>query len=465
MVETAADTIKMPTFKIITLGCKVNQAESDTIHQDLKSSGWRAAAGEVPPDVCIINTCTVTGKASMQSRQILRQAIRENPDARIVVTGCYAQTAAEELAAIDGVSDIVGNTYKQKISSMLTAGDDDTSKRPRTLCGSATSRPPFDWPPATGSIGRTRAFLKIQDGCNAICAYCIVPHARGPSRSMPFYQVVENLKALAENGYREAVLTGIHLGHYGLDLHPPSSLKRLLETVVASRPIQRVRLSSIEPLEISPDIIELAADHPMVCRHFHIPLQSGDDRVLAKMKRPYRVDYFRSLVGRIHRKMPDAAIGLDVMAGFPGETDSAFAETADLIRELPVSYLHVFPFSPRPGTPAKALPEQVPGDVAKQRCRHIRAIGDAKRREFRRKFVGSIVQVLVETKRDPKTRRLKGITSNYLPVFFNGEDRLMNRLISVRIEEMEGDRLLGTVQQHSQFQHQDKETVFHDPKN
>jgi threonylcarbamoyladenosine tRNA methylthiotransferase MtaB len=435
----------MVWFKITTLGCKVNQSESETIRQELQASGWRPVAKGQPADVVVVNTCTVTGKAGMQSRQSLRRAIRENPGARIVVTGCHAQTAPRELAGIAGVSEVIGNTHKHAISSLLTAGARNPPGPAKTFCGSMPPPPPFRWAPAVESLGRTRAFLKIQDGCNANCSYCIVPRARGASRSMPFRQVLASLQALADNGYREAVLAGIHLGRYGLDLTPPSSLQQLLQAVIAAAPIDRIRLSSIEPLEIHREIIALAAEHPMICRHFHIPLQSGDDGVLTRMRRPYRTDYFRSLILEIHRRMPDAAIGVDVMAGFPGETDAAFCGTLELIRQLPVSYLHVFHFSARPGTPAGAFPDQVPAAVVKSRCRQLRELGDLKRREFYQKFVGSKVQVLVETKRDPVTGRLKGITSNYLPVLIAGGDRRMNRLLRVRIESMKGNRLLGAV--------------------
>lgn len=430
----------MKSYSILTLGCKVNQCESAALGHLLDAHGWRRARGNEPPDAMIINTCTVTGKAAMQSRQEIRRAIRQHPAARIVVTGCYAQTAFEEINAIDGVDLIVGRDHKMQIAEILSnpvrSGD-------RRYAGSISNGSSvFSALPAVDSHERTRAFLKIQDGCNTCCTYCIVPYARGRSRSMPVEDVRTHLGRLAEVGVREVVLTGIHLGAYGSDLQPPADLTGLLAGLIGELPVDRLRLSSIEPTEITPRIVEMI-QHPEspICRHFHIPLQSGDDDILRRMGRPYRRKDFAHTIMDIAHCTADAAIGLDVMVGFPGETDEAFMNTYRLIESLPISYLHVFPFSPRKGTPAASFSGKVPSGVIKERCRQIRALGAEKKAMFYRKMVGQRLSVLIEAA-DGKKRLSKGLSDNYVPVAIPGAQMNENALVRVRIERVEAD---GTV--------------------
>ena len=422
----------MPKFITTTLGCKVNQCESESIAKTLISSGWTHAGDETGADLCIINTCTVTRRASMQSRQAIRQAIRSNPGAVIIATGCYAETEPDELRKIEGIDRIIGNKKKEKIFEIIR----NEFKCPADSGG-------FVHAPAARSGSRTRAFLKIQDGCDAFCTYCIVPYARGRSRSMPVQSVIESVNNLGEAGYREAVLSGIHLGKYGQDLSPGTTLTALLELVNCSCIIDRVRLSSVEPNELTPGIIKLAAESGKICRHFHIPLQSGDDRILKKMHRPYSREYFKDLIIRIKESIPDAAIGVDILAGFPGETDEAFRNTYSLIEELPVSYLHVFPFSPRKKTPAFDFPEQVPSNIVKARCTEMRRLGASKKADFYKKAAGTEADILIEDKRDEKSGLLKGISSNYLSVLIKGEDRIRNRIVKVRIDKACGDHATG----------------------
>lgn len=422
----------MPKFITTTLGCKVNQCESESIAKSMILSGWTQAGDGTGADVCIINTCTVTRRASMQSRQAIRQAIRSNPEAIIIVTGCYAETEPDELKKIEGIGRIIGNKEKEKIFEIIKNEFECLID-----CNG------FMNAPATRSGSRTRAFLKIQDGCDAFCTYCIVPYARGRSRSMPVQSVIESVNNLREAGYREAVLSGIHLGKYGQDLSPGTTLTALLELVNCSCIIDRVRLSSIEPNELTPGIIKLAAESGKICRHFHIPLQSGDDRILKKMHRPYSREYFKDLIIRIKESMPDAAIGVDILAGFPGETDEAFRNTYSLIEELPVSYLHVFPFSPRKKTPAFDFPEQVPSNIVKARCTEMRRLGASKKADFYKKAAGTEADILIEDKRDEKSGLLKGISSNYLSVLIKGEDRIRNRIVKVRIDKACGNHATG----------------------
>lgn len=435
----------MPKFKITTLGCKVNQAESEAIAQDLLSAEWMKALHRETVDVCIINTCTVTQKAAMQSRQAVRRGIRANPGAHIFVTGCYAQTAPQDIKAIDGVNYVIGHGEKHTIGNLIRTMDDITSHPSTALCGDIRNVNCFAPAPLSISANRTRPFLKIQDGCDAFCTYCIVPYARGRSRSMPLEEVLESLKILAGAGYREVVLTGIHLGAYGKDLSPRAELVTLMERVRNSNPIDRIRLSSIEPFELSEKILELASQSEIFCHHFHVPLQSGDDEILQKMGRPYSRKDFGDLIHKISKLMPDAAIGVDTLVGFPGESEAAFENTYELVEKLPISYLHVFPFSARPGTKAAKLPDKIHPEIIKRRCERLRTLGIKKRMVFYRNFIGRTIPVLIETKREITAGLLKGISSNYLPVLIDAGDDLKNSIVNVRIEKCKGQQLFGTL--------------------
>ena len=422
-------------FRITTLGCKVNQYESDAIAQRLKDLGCIPAGAEDPADLCIINTCTVTQKASMQSRQTVRQAIRFNPEARIIVTGCYAQTEPDAIKKIDGVHHIIGHGDKHNIPDIVLS-QGKSLPSPSLIRRNILHELHFKQIPVTVFGNRTRPFLKIQDGCDTFCTYCIVPYARGRSRSMPLEGVLKNIHCLKQAGFHEVVLTGVHLGAYGLDLSPQTSLTALLDHIRESNAMDRVRLSSIEPHELTQDIIKLVAETEIFCDHFHIPLQSGDDRILEKMHRPYTSSFFIDLIIKIKDQVPDAAIGVDILIGFPGETEKAFENTYSLIKKLPITYLHVFPFSPRPGTPAGKYPQKVPQKTIKARCEKMRRLGNEKKRIFYETFMGKTVEVLIEGKRDKATGLLKGITSNYIPVHVVGEDDLFNTLVQVNIEKI-----------------------------
>ena len=436
-------TEKMSKFKITTLGCKVNQAESDTIIQDLLSAKWLTAHGLEEADMCIVNTCAVTQKAAMQSRQAVRRAIRANPNAQIIVTGCYAQTAPREIKAIDGVNYVVGQDEKHTIGHMFRSDCDGASAHPISVDNLKPGRRPRAPTPQGNTVRRTRAFLKIQDGCDAFCAYCIVPHARGRSRSMPLEQVLKEIGKLAEAGYREVVLTGIHLGAYGHDLSPAINLAAAMEQIQESRPIDRIRLSSLEPIEVTGNILNLVRQSDIFCRHFHIPLQSGDAGILKEMGRPYSPQFYSDLINKIHRLMSYAAIGADVLIGFPGESQTAFDNTYKLIEKLPISYLHVFPFSARPGTKAAQLSDKVDAGIIKDRCERLRMLGNEKRLKFYRGFVGQVLPILIETEREPSTNLLKGLSSNYLPVLVGDGDDLQNKIVDVKIQKLEEMKLFG----------------------
>jgi threonylcarbamoyladenosine tRNA methylthiotransferase MtaB len=422
---------------VTTLGCKVNQCESAAIGSHLAAAGFEPATQDQAADLVVINTCTVTGKAAMQSRQAIRQAMRQHPGAKIVVTGCYAQTAPEEIQSIDGVSIIVGHADKLRIADILTR---DASTAPPTQLIHQAALLPHDFAamPSVAPDGRTRAFLKIQDGCNAYCTYCIVPHARGRSRSMPVADVKAHLQTLGAAGHREVVLTGIHLGAFGKDFDPPLSLVHLLDQMIPACPVDRLRLSSIEPTEINDRILDLMAEsHTPLCPHLHIPLQSGDNRILKQMGRPYCRERFRHTIQTVKNRLPQAAIGVDVLVGFPGESDVAFKQTVDLIQELPVTYLHVFPFSTRKGTPAADFKDKIPETIITARCRRLRRLGEEKRTAFYNSQIGQRVEVLVETTRDAVSGRPKGHSANYLPVVVAHNQVAANTIVSVQIEGLD----------------------------
>lgn len=436
---------------IHTLGCKVNQCESDALRSLLASAGFDTGWHHPSADVVVINTCTVTGKAAMQSRQAIRRALRNHPNARIVVTGCYAQTAPDEIQAIEGVHLVVGHADKLRIADLLSR------EKPHRHETAMIHQPihahrAFDALPSVAPDNRTRAFLKIQDGCNARCTYCIVPYARGQSRSMPEADVLSHLHALGSQGYREVVLTGIHLGAYGKDFDPPLSLANLISGILPKCPVDRLRLSSIEPTEIDDGILQQMASLPSrLCAHLHIPLQSGNDRILARMGRPYTREFFAQVIQHVKDLLPHAAIGADVLVGFPGESDSAFEQTFALIEALPLSYLHVFPFSSRNGTPAAQYRDTVAAPMIKERCSRLRQLGQRKKEIFYRSQVGRMCDILVETLCDAETGLPKGHTANYLPVVIKeaSSEIETNTIVPVRIERLDDQgRLIGRYQPH-----------------
>jgi len=428
------------SFKIITLGCKVNQYESAYVSEALSDAGWRKAIGSERADVSIVNTCIVTQTASRQSRQEIRKAIRENPEGIVAATGCYAQAFPDELSEVDGLSLIAGNTEKGKLPELLLTTNGSSPLK--IVCKAFERETPFDFLPIKCFSDRARAFLKIQDGCESFCSYCIVPVARGPFRSLPLSQVLTTVKSLAEQGYKEIVLTGIHLGKYGAGLEKGMDLNQLLAAIRKEGFPVRIRMSSLEINEIDSELIEMMASESWLCRHFHIPLQSGDDRILKRMKRHYTVGAFSRLIKKIHDTVPLAAIGVDIMSGFPGEDPVAHQNTCSLIKDLPVSYVHAFPFSPRPGTPALAFDGQVKPEITKRRAAEIRDLGQKKRSAFYRRCVGEEFIVLPEGWHSEKDGIMRGTSDNYLPVLFPASGDL-NQPLPVRMERVEENKIIG----------------------
>ncbi|MFH1090375.1 MAG: tRNA (N(6)-L-threonylcarbamoyladenosine(37)-C(2))-methylthiotransferase MtaB [Pseudomonadota bacterium] len=395
---------------VLTLGCKVNQFESAAMVRMLERQGYTPAGRDQPADLTVVNTCTVTHRADVEAGTIIRRAYRLNPQGRILVTGCLAQTRPAEMAALPGVTLVLGQNYK---ADFLTFFEDsnrggtkvDPPGRDRKILD--LGYPRFD---------RTRAFFRLQDGCSARCSYCIVPLARGPSRSLEPESVLEGLDHYAREGYEEVVLTGIHLGAWGLDLRPPTSLTSLIVQAEAQPNLSRLRLSSIEPNEVTPGLRELSSGSSRLCPHLHLPLQSGSDRILAAMRRPYTADLFRRLVLELKAGREDICLGADVLVGFPGEDQEAFLETYRLVEELPLSYLHVFRYSRRPGTTAEAMPDQTPQEEKKRRVAALRRLGESKRLHFYRRSLGRVRPTLVENTPDRQTGLARGLTNNYIPV-------------------------------------------------
>jgi threonylcarbamoyladenosine tRNA methylthiotransferase MtaB len=423
------------TAALATLGCKTNQFESAALEEQLVAAGWTILPFEAGAELVIVNTCTVTAATDSQSRNLIRRARRLNPACRVVVTGCYAQIDPTALRALPGVALVLGNAEKQDLLQLLgeEGGDTVHVSDLRQVGGSV--------PTLTAFAERSRAFVQIQNGCNAFCSYCIIPFARGPSRSVAPELVLKQVQQLVAAGYPEVVLTGIHIGGYGLDLEQPTNLTALVKLLLVSSPVHRLRLGSIEPTEIPEELIELLATSPVLCPHLHIPLQAGDDAVLTRMNRHYDTAFFRVLIERLAARIPGLAIGLDLIAGFPGESDAEFAHTLALLEALPVTHLHVFPYSRRPGTPAATMAAQVPPGVIRERAAMLRVLGESKLEAFTRSFIGCELEVVVEG--GGKGGVLRGISRNYLPIRFTGDRALVGQVVMVRLLEVDSQGARG----------------------
>jgi len=431
------------SFKVITLGCKVNQYESAYLKEALAGAGcFQAGKGE-EGDLVIVNTCIVTRRAAHQSRQAIRKAVRENPNGSIAAVGCYAQAFPQEISEIEGVCLIADNVAKKDLPDLLLQGRG--GNKPRLVLSEFESGAPFDFLKISRFPGRTRAYLKIQDGCQSMCSYCIVPFARGPYRSLSPEKVLGSIEALSGAGVREVVLAGIHLGKYGIDLKGGIDLAALLEMVGKEDWPVRIRLSSIEPNEIDRGMMEMMASESWLCRHFHVPLQSGDPRILKRMNRGYTDREFAGLVETMYTMIPHVAIGVDVMAGFPGEDSAAHMNSHALISDLPISYLHVFPFSARPGTAASTFKGRVDTEIVKNRAAELRDLGRRKMRLFYERCLYDEFPVLTEGWNSEEKNVMKGTSDNYLPVLFPSSNDREGQIVRVRMERVEGDTVVGTL--------------------
>lgn len=408
----------MPTAAYYTLGCKINQYETEKIREKLERLGFSTVSFASPADVYIINSCTVTGTADAKSRRAIRQAVRRNPDALVIATGCYAELEPHSVSEIEGVDLIIGNEDKDSIPERIAARfpdidpNNDSVVLPRV---------------------RTRAIVKVQDGCSQFCAYCAVPYARNRQWSRNPDDVINELRVLAGFGYKEIVLAGIRLGSY------QPSLPDLIRLAAEINGIERIRLSSLEVWEIDDNLLSALSDSPKVCRHLHIPLQSGDEQVLRLMRRPYTPGKYAEVIRKVRNAVPDLGLTTDVMVGFPGESQEAFERSLRFVEEMEFSRLHVFRYSPRPGTKAAEMPDKVPEADKTLRSDKMIELGNRLACQYASRLVGKTVQVLVESKR---AEVLSGLTDNYVEVRFDGSERLRGSIIPVRIDYVNDD---GTV--------------------
>ena len=479
----------MPTFFIQQFGCRATQADGAALERQLLDRGCAPAPAHAA-DIVVINTCTVTASADAQARDAIRKFHAANPAVRVIVTGCYAQRAPEELAAVPGVSWVVGNSHKPQIPQLINslsaaaepaksandffpaAGLHPGSITPapcdsavpfhsfvgapaaagcalsfgKILTGNIFDRTEFLSAPVLGGEGNhTRPTLKIQDGCDSRCSYCVIPFVRGKSRSLPPDAVIQEIRQLSATGFREIVLSGINLGTYGRDLSPRVEFEDLLRRILDETSVERLRISSIEPLDVTQDLVDLFASTDRIAQHFHMPLQSASDRILAAMHRWYRAEHYDRRVELIHERLPHAAIGADVITGFPGESEEDHATTLGFIERLPFTYLHVFSFSKRPGTKAATLSNELPGATIKRRARELRALGESKAAAFRQSQVGRTLRVLtLRSSTDPAGSRTPAISSNYLRLLVKGLFPC-NRWLNVTANASEGTHMLAEV--------------------
>src|SRR5262245_11603306 len=432
----------MIRVEIATLGCKVNAYDTATIADRLRAAGCEVVAAGEPADVVIVNSCTVTDAADAESRRLARRARRLNPAARVILTGCYAQTKPAEAAAVAAVDHVIGLNRLDTLVEVVRS-----ATGPRVDVGNARRAQAVTTFGARTFAGQTRAFLKVQEGCDLFCTFCIVPMARGRSRSLAPRAVLAEVEALAAAGFEEVVLTGVHLGGYGTDLDPPIDLSWLVEAIAEQGLVPRLRLSSIDPHEVTEPLRRLMARTKVVCPHLHVPLQAADDGVLGRMRRRYDSALAAERLAMIRDLLPAASIGTDLIAGFPGEDDDAFARTFAFLEASPVSYFHVFPYSVRSGTTAAKLDgRQEPGTIT-ARARALRALDQRKRTAFARRFDGADAEVLVETTRDPQSGRLRGYTRNYLRVRLDGPDAWRGKRVPVRLSVGPGSTVEATAQQ------------------
>ncbi len=457
----------MPTVAFHTLGCKVNFYDTEAIWRMFKANGYEHVPFEEKADVYVINTCTVTNTGDKKSRQVIRRAIRTNADATVVVTGCYAQIAPDEIAAIQGVDLVVGNDRKTKIVELVEQVQRE--QHPYQSVGNILKTREFEEMDVPFFEERSRASLKIQDGCNNFCTFCIIPYARGLIRSRKPESILAQARKLAKAGYREIVLTGIHTGGYGADLQG-YRLAHLLQDLEQIDELYRVRISSIEASEIDDHLIEVLGTSRKVCKHLHIPLQAGHNQVLRKMNRHYTVEQYADKLAKLRRALPDVAITSDVIVGFPGETDAYFDATEAFIREQQFSQLHVFPYSPRKGTPAARFPDQVPEAVKEERVHRLLALSESLTLQYARQHQGKAVEVVVEEPYHEETRNstpgkgpdgrpgywLTGHADNYLKVVFPvpegvQPESLMGEVCKVILTEVGSQLQLGELSEQVTF--------------
>jgi threonylcarbamoyladenosine tRNA methylthiotransferase MtaB len=454
----------LTSFYVENFGCRATQADGAAIARQFEELGLARADAPKRSEIVVLNTCTVTASADQDARAAIRRIRRDNPDCQIVVTGCYAQRSPEEVASLPGVSRVIGNSHKHQLAEIVVAprsGDqvssaaEQTAFVPLSSLGQASQNqifvsdifahtelvgaPVFD-AAGPGPNDRTRPNLKVQDGCDNRCSFCVIPYVRGLSRSLPLNRILNEVNSLVHSGYREVVISGINLGRWGRDFDEPLRFENVVHEILDQTVLEKLRISSVEPMDWSDELIGMMASSLRIAKHAHVPMQSGSDRVLRAMHRKYRPLHYREKLEKIRAAMPTAAIGADVMVGFPGEREADFEQTRRLIEELPFTYLHVFTYSPRPGTPAAAMRDQVPVQVARERSRILRDLAAEKKLAFMQTFVGRTVEAITLNVFDGKST--EALTDNYLKLRLQGQHET-NQWASARVEQVEAGVLLA----------------------
>lgn len=427
----------MKRVALHTLGCKLNFAETSTIGRQFAQRGYQIVDIDAPADVCVINTCSVTERADRECRQIVRRALRHSPNAYVIVTGCYAQLQPEEIASIVGVDLVLGS--KEKFDFFAYTDSFNKAHVTRIEVSPINEVDNFGIASSIGSADRTRAFLKVQDGCDFSCTFCTIPLARGESRSLPIESTVLQAIEVVKEGYKEIVLTGVNVGDYGKKIG--TNLHSLLKELERIDGLERIRVSSIEPNLLTDELLDLWLRSTKICKHFHIPLQAGTDELLRSMRRRYQTDLYANRVQKIKTACPNAGVGVDVIVGFPGETDDHFKETYKFLVGLPVSYLHVFTYSERPNTPAASFGKQVEPRVRFERSEQLRSLSAKKRKQFYESVVGSTVNVLFESQIEGGWMR--GLSDEYIRINVPTLRNLTNEIAQVSIIQADNDGCIG----------------------
>jgi len=449
-------------FYVKNFGCRAAQADGAAIEQQFRQLGLNSAGTPQAATVVVLNTCTVTASADRDARAAIRKVHRENPECKIVVTGCYAQRAPEEIAELPGVHSVVGNSHKHRLAEIALAAAPAAANPSLVAISNAPGATPqlfvsdifahtelLAAPVFDAANERTRPNLKVQDGCNNRCSFCVIPSVRGSSRSLPLHQILLELDALVTSGYREVVISGINLGRWGRDLPKkpghPSNFEELIQSILDHTSLEKLRISSVEPMDWSNELIAMMAGSPRIAQHAHVPMQSGSDRILRLMHRKYRPWHYRAKVESIRSAMPAAAIGADVMVGFPGETDADFEQTRSMIHELPFTYLHIFTYSPRPGTPASSMPDQFPVSVARRRNQILRDMAEQKKIAFMRSFIGKQIQAIsLDRYEQADGSFTESLTHNFLKLRVAGRHPA-NHWLQVKVDTVQSGALVGAV--------------------
>ena len=430
----------MSSVAFVTLGCKVNQFETEVMEGLFKEAGYEILPHEAKADIYVINTCSVTSLGDKKSRQLIRRVQRQNPEAIIAVTGCYAQIAPEQIKAIEGVRVVLGTANRSRIVEYVEQAIAGNGRIIDGVTDIMKVRE-FEDIPILDMPTRTRAFLKIQEGCTNFCSYCIIPYTRGPLRSRPLDSIRREAEKLLANGFKEIVFTGIHLGAYGRDFKDGTDLADAARAVLDLPGLRRLRVGSLESIELSPELLELLREHPRFSHHLHLPLQAGSDYVLEKMNRHYNREEFAQLLAQVRQVVPGVAVSTDIIVGFPGETEEMFAESLEYIRSLRFARMHVFPYSPRTGTPAASMPNQVPDPVKKDRVHRLQKLGEEMSEAFCSEYLGTTQQVLFETCHEGQSN---GLTDTYIRVYTDDKVEL-GEIYHVSLQRLYKDGVYGKI--------------------